>query len=118
MLELSRAGRHSHGGDRGSLQDAGGERPRGVALSDGSAIAYASMRGQVADLAEERLTIIRIARATGSLTVDQNRVYVPTAGVGEEGQGESRATGAARSAAAYGARCLDGSGDLEVMHDH
>ena len=58
-----------------------------VYFSDGSAIAYAVDAQTGREIWRRKVDDHPYARATGSLTVDQNRVYVPTAGVGEEGQG-------------------------------
>jgi polyvinyl alcohol dehydrogenase (cytochrome) len=58
-----------------------------VYFSDGSAIAYAVDATTGREIWRRKVDDHPYARATGSLTVYQNRVYVPTAGVGEEGQG-------------------------------
>jgi polyvinyl alcohol dehydrogenase (cytochrome) len=58
-----------------------------VYFSDGSATAYAVDSTTGREIWRRKVDDHTYARATGSLTVHQNRVYVPTAGVGEEGQG-------------------------------
>ena len=69
-------------------------------FADGTAIAYAVDATTGREIWRRKLDDHTYASATGSLTVHEGRVYVPLAGVGEEGQGGSRATSAARSAAA------------------
>jgi len=58
-----------------------------VYFSDGSATAYAVDATTGKEIWHRKVDDHPYARATGSLTLYQNRVYVPTAGVGEEGQG-------------------------------
>jgi polyvinyl alcohol dehydrogenase (cytochrome) len=58
-----------------------------VYFSDGSATAYAVDAASGKEIWHRKVDDHPYARATGSLTLYQNRVYVPTAGVGEEGQG-------------------------------
>ena len=58
-----------------------------VYFSDGSATAYAIDATTGKEIWHRKVDDHPYARATGSLTLYQNRVYVPTAGVGEEGQG-------------------------------
>ena len=58
-----------------------------VYFSDGAAIAYAIDANTGREIWRRKLDDHTYARATGSLTVYQGRVYVPIAGVGEEGQG-------------------------------
>ncbi len=86
VLELSRAGRHPHGGDRAPYKTPAASG-YAVYFSDGSAIAYAVDAQTGREIWRRKVDDHPYARATGSLTVYQNRVYVPTAGVGEEGQG-------------------------------
>jgi polyvinyl alcohol dehydrogenase (cytochrome) len=58
-----------------------------VYFSDGSATAYAVDATTGKEIWHRKVDDHPYARATGSLTLYQNRLYVPTAGVGEEGQG-------------------------------
>src|SRR6185295_5705215 len=58
-----------------------------VYFSDGSAIAYAIDANTGREIWRRKVDDHPYARATGSLTLYQGRVYVPIAGVGEEGQG-------------------------------
>jgi polyvinyl alcohol dehydrogenase (cytochrome) len=58
-----------------------------VYFSDGSATAYAVDAATGKEIWHRKVDDHPYARATGSVTLYQNRLYVPTAGVGEEGQG-------------------------------
>lgn len=58
-----------------------------VYFSDGSATAYAIDSTTGKEIWHRQVDTHPYARATGSVTLYQNRLYVPTAGVGEEGQG-------------------------------
>jgi polyvinyl alcohol dehydrogenase (cytochrome) len=58
-----------------------------VYFSDGSATAYAVDSATGKEIWHRKVDDHPSARATGSVTLYQNRLYVPTAGVGEEGQG-------------------------------
>jgi len=58
-----------------------------VYFSDGSATAYAVDSATGKEIWHRKVDDHPYARATGSVTLYQNRLYVPTAGVGEEGQG-------------------------------
>jgi polyvinyl alcohol dehydrogenase (cytochrome) len=60
-----------------------------VYFSDGSATAYAVDATTGKEIWHRKVDDHPYARATGSVTLYQNRLYVPTAGVGEEGQGGS-----------------------------
>ncbi len=60
-----------------------------VYFSDGSATAYAVDAQTGAGIWSRRVDDHPYAKSTGSVTVHGGRVYVPTAGVGEEGQGGS-----------------------------
>ena len=87
LLELSRAGGHPHGGQRRSVQDGDDERIRGVLRRRRARSPTPSMRNTGREIWRRKLDDHTYARATGSPTVYQGRVYVPIAGVGEEGQG-------------------------------
>ena len=56
-------------------------------FADGSATAYAIDAATGRELWTRKVDDHPYAKATGSVTVHDGRVYVPTAGVGEEGQG-------------------------------
>ena len=71
-----------------------------VYFADGSASPTRSTRNTGREIWTRKVDDHPYAHATGSPTVHNGRVYVPLAGVGEEGQGGRRATSAARSAAA------------------
>lgn len=58
-----------------------------VYFADGSATAYAVDSATGKEIWHRQVDTHPYARATGSVTLYQNRLYVPTAGVGEEGQG-------------------------------
>jgi len=58
-----------------------------VFFSDGSATAYAVDTTTGKEIWRRKVDDHPYARATGSVTLYQNRLYVPIAGVGEEGQG-------------------------------
>jgi polyvinyl alcohol dehydrogenase (cytochrome) len=58
-----------------------------VYFADGSATAYAVDSATGKELWHRKVDEHPHARATGSVTLYQNRLYVPMAGVGEEGQG-------------------------------
>jgi polyvinyl alcohol dehydrogenase (cytochrome) len=58
-----------------------------VYFADGSATAYAVDSATGKEIWRRKVDEHPYARATGSVTLYQNRLYVPTAGVGEEGQG-------------------------------
>jgi len=58
-----------------------------VYFADGSATAYAVDSATGKEIWHRKVDDHPYARATGSVTLYQNRLYVPTAGVGEEGQG-------------------------------
>jgi polyvinyl alcohol dehydrogenase (cytochrome) len=58
-----------------------------VYFSDGSATAYAVDTNTGKEIWRRKVDDHPYARATGSVTLYQNRLYVPIAGVGEEGQG-------------------------------
>jgi polyvinyl alcohol dehydrogenase (cytochrome) len=58
-----------------------------VYFADGSATAYAIDSATGKEIWQRQVDTHPYARATGSVTLHQNRLYVPTAGVGEEGQG-------------------------------
>jgi polyvinyl alcohol dehydrogenase (cytochrome) len=58
-----------------------------VYFADGSATAYALDASSGKEIWRRQVDTHPYARATGSVTLYQNRLYVPTAGVGEEGQG-------------------------------
>jgi polyvinyl alcohol dehydrogenase (cytochrome) len=58
-----------------------------VYFSDGSATAYAVDSATGKEIWHRKVDDHPYARATGSVTFHQNRLYVPAAGVGEEGQG-------------------------------
>jgi polyvinyl alcohol dehydrogenase (cytochrome) len=60
-----------------------------VYVADGSATAYAIDAETGREIWARRVDDHPYAKATGSLTVHDGRVYVPAAGVGEEGQGGS-----------------------------
>jgi polyvinyl alcohol dehydrogenase (cytochrome) len=60
-----------------------------VYVADGSATAYAIDADTGREIWRRRVDDHPYAKSTGSLTVHDGRVYVPAAGVGEEGQGGS-----------------------------
>ena len=60
-----------------------------VYVADGSATAYAIDAETGREIWSRKVDTHEYAKATGSVTVHDGRVYVPTAGVGEEGQGGS-----------------------------
>jgi polyvinyl alcohol dehydrogenase (cytochrome) len=68
---------------------AGGRSGFAVYFSDGSATAYAVDAQTGAGIWSRRVDDHPYAKSTGSVTVHGGRVYVPTAGVGEEGTGGS-----------------------------
>ena len=65
-------------------------------FADGTASAYAIDAATGKEIWTRKLDSHPYAKATGSVTVHDGRVYVPLAGVGEEGQG--------------------GGGDVRVLH--
>jgi polyvinyl alcohol dehydrogenase (cytochrome) len=71
---------------------ASGPRPQSgfaVYVADGNANAYAVDAATGREIWSRRVDEHPYAKSTGSVTVYDGRVYVPTAGVGEEGQGGS-----------------------------
>lgn len=60
-----------------------------VYVADGSATAYAIDADTGREMWRRRVDDHPYAKSTGSVTVHDGRVYVPVAGVGEEGQGGS-----------------------------
>ena len=87
LLELSRAGRHPHGGLASVRTRRAAASGFAVYFADGSAIGVRVDANTGREIWSRKLDDHIYARATGSLTVYQGRVYVPIAGVGEEGQG-------------------------------
>jgi polyvinyl alcohol dehydrogenase (cytochrome) len=73
----------------GSYKRANGSSGFAVFVADGSAYAYAVDTESGQEIWSRRMDDHIYAKATGSLTYYEGRVYVPVAGVGEEGQGGS-----------------------------
>jgi len=73
----------------GPYKPANGPAGFAIYFADGSASAYAVDTATGKEIWSRKLDEHPYARATGSVTVYDNRVYVPLAGVGEEGQGGS-----------------------------
>jgi polyvinyl alcohol dehydrogenase (cytochrome) len=87
LLELSRAGRHRTATAVGPYKRANGTSGFAVYLADGSATTYAIDSEGGREIWSRRVDDHPYAKSTGSVTVYDGRVYVPVAGVGEEGQG-------------------------------
>ena len=68
---------------------AGGRSGFAVYFADGSATTYAVDTATGAQIWSRKVDSHVYAKSTGSVTVHGGRVYVPVAGVGEEGQGGS-----------------------------
>jgi polyvinyl alcohol dehydrogenase (cytochrome) len=73
----------------GPYKRANGSNGFAVFVADGSAYAYAVDTETGQEIWSRRMDDHIYAKATGSLTYYDGRVYVPVAGVGEEGQGGS-----------------------------
>jgi polyvinyl alcohol dehydrogenase (cytochrome) len=71
----------------GRYTSARGEPRFAIYFSDGGANAYAVDAETGAEIWQRHVDEHVYARATGSVTVHDGRVYVPVSGVGEEGQG-------------------------------
>jgi polyvinyl alcohol dehydrogenase (cytochrome) len=73
----------------GPYKRANGTSGHAVYVADGGATAYAIDAETGREIWSRRVDDHPYAKATGSVTVHDGRVYVPAAGVGEEGQGGS-----------------------------
>jgi polyvinyl alcohol dehydrogenase (cytochrome) len=73
----------------GPYKRANGSNGFAVFVADGSAYAYAIDTESGQEIWSRRMDDHIYAKSTGSLTYYDGRVYVPVAGVGEEGQGGS-----------------------------
>jgi polyvinyl alcohol dehydrogenase (cytochrome) len=73
----------------GPYRRADGSSGYAVFVADGGATAYAIDAETGREIWSRRVDDHTYAKATGSVTVHDGRVYVPVAGVGEEGQGGS-----------------------------
>jgi polyvinyl alcohol dehydrogenase (cytochrome) len=73
----------------GPYRGANGATGNAVFFADGSATAYAIDAQTGREIWSRKMDQHPYAKATGSVTVHDGRVYVPIAGVGEEGQGGS-----------------------------
>jgi polyvinyl alcohol dehydrogenase (cytochrome) len=73
----------------GPYKRANGTSGHAVYVADGGATAYAIDAETGREIWMRRVDDHPYAKATGSVTVHDGRVYVPAAGVGEEGQGGS-----------------------------
>jgi polyvinyl alcohol dehydrogenase (cytochrome) len=71
----------------GPYKPANGPSGFAVFFADGTASAYAVDAATGKEIWSRKLDSHPYAKATGSVTVHDGRVYVPLAGVGEEGQG-------------------------------
>jgi polyvinyl alcohol dehydrogenase (cytochrome) len=73
----------------GPYTSAAGSSGYAVYVADGGATAYAIDAATGREIWSRKVDTHPYAKSTGSVTVHDGRVYVPTAGVGEEGQGGS-----------------------------
>jgi polyvinyl alcohol dehydrogenase (cytochrome) len=80
---------HAQAGIRTALSVAPYKGGFAIYFADGTASAYAVDANTGKEIWSRKLDTHPYAKATGSVTVHDGRVYVPLAGVGEEGQGGS-----------------------------
>ena len=118
VLELSRAGGHPHGGQRRSVQDGDDERLRGVLLGRRRDRLRDRCEHRPRDLAAQARRPYLRARDRLADRVSGSRLRADR-GRRRRGSGRYRALRVLHvPRQRVGARCLDGSGDLEVVHDH
>ena len=102
----------------GPYKPANGPSGFAVYFADGTASAYAIDAATGKEIWTRKVDSHPYAKATGSVTVHDGRVYVPLAGVGEEGQGGGGALRVLHvPRQRHGAQRQHRRGDLEDVHD-